>query len=101
MNAQDRPGEPPLVSDVPEDHSASGTLVLVDISRYTTFVAETELAHSQILIGELLAAVVESLGGHLQVSNFEGDAVFLCGDKTGPELTGLFEANHLAFPTRQ
>jgi len=100
MNAQDRPGEPPLVSDVPEDHSASGPLVLVDISRYTTFVAETELAHSQILIGELLDAVVESLGGHLQVSNFEGDAVFFFGDNTGPELMGWFDATYLAFHRR-
>ena len=83
-----------------EEGSSNGPLVLVDISRYTTFVAETELAHSQILIGELLDAVVESLGAHLEVSSVEGDAVFFFGDHTGPELMGWFEATYLAFHRR-
>lgn len=83
-----------------EERSASGPLVLVDISRYTTYVAETELAHSQILIGELLDAVVQSLGHHLQVSNLEGDAVFFFGDRTGSELIGWFEETYLAFHRR-
>jgi hypothetical protein len=44
------------------DAGVAGPLVLVDISGYTTYVAETELTHSQILVAELLDAVLESLG---------------------------------------
>ena len=50
----------------------AGPLVLVDISGYTTYVAETELTHSQILVAELLEAVPQSLGTHLEVSRLEG-----------------------------
>ena len=79
---------------------AAGTLVLVDISGYTTFVAETELTHSQILVAELLDAVLQSLGAHLEVSRLEGDAVFFVGGSTGPELMGWFDETYLAFHRR-
>ena len=74
--------------------------MLVDISGYTTYVAETELSHSQILVGELLDAVLQSLGDHLAVSSIEGDAVFFFGDKTGPSLMGWFDEAYLAFHRR-
>jgi hypothetical protein len=79
---------------------ATGPLVLVDISGYTTFVAETELTHSQILVAELLDAVLQSLGAHLEVSRLEGDAVFFVGGSTGPELMGWFDETYLAFHRR-
>ena len=85
---------------VPVDTGAAGPLVLVDISGYTTYVAETELTHSQILVAELLDAVLQSLGAHLEVSSFEGDAVFFVGDSTGPELMGWFDETYLAFHRR-
>ena len=88
-----------LATDVP-DTSAVGPLVLVDISGYTTFVAETELAHSQILVAELLDAVIESLGDHLEVSNLEGDAVFFVGASTTPELNDWIDTTYLAFHRR-
>src|SRR5207247_11115378 len=72
-------------------------LVLVDISGYTTFVAETELTHSQILVAELLDAFLQSLGAHLEVSRLEGDAVFFVGSSTGPELIAWLYATYLAF----
>src|SRR5438105_15762565 len=78
----------------------AGPLVLVDISGYTTFVAETERTHSQILVAELLDAVLQSLGAHLEVSRLEGDAVFFVGDKTGPELMDWFDQTYLAFHRR-
>jgi hypothetical protein len=82
------------------DEGIAGPLVLVDISGYTTFVAETELTHSQILVAELLDAVVQSLGAHLEVSRLEGDAVFFVGDSTGPELMDWFDETYLAFHRR-
>ena len=53
------------------DAGITGPLVLVDISGYTTYVAETELTHSQILVAELLDAVLQSLGTHLEVSGWK------------------------------
>ncbi|HEV2012461.1 MAG TPA: DUF2652 domain-containing protein [Candidatus Dormibacteraeota bacterium] len=85
---------------VPDNTGVSGPLVLVDISGYTTYVAETELSHSQVLIGELLDAVLQSLGDHLEVSSLEGDAVFFVGDSTGPKLMGWFDETYLAFHRR-
>src|SRR5437764_8644286 len=82
------------------DAGIAGPLVLVDISGYTTFVAETELMHSQILVAELLDAVLQSLGAHLEVSRLEGDAVFFVGGSTGPELMGWFDETYLAFHRR-
>ena len=82
------------------DAGIAGPLVLVDISGYTTYVAETELTHSQILVAELLDAVLQSLGAHLEVSRLEGDAVFFVGDKTGPELMDWFDQTYLAFHRR-
>ena len=85
---------------ISQDAGVAGPLVLVDISGYTTYVAETELTHSQILVAEVLDAVVQSLGAHLDVSSFEGDAVFFVGDSTGPELMGWFDETYLAFHRR-
>jgi Protein of unknown function (DUF2652) len=85
---------------VPVDTGVAGPLVLVDISGYTTYVAETELTHSQILVAELLDAVLQSLGAHLEVSSIEGDAVFFVGNATGPELLGWFDETYLAFHRR-
>jgi hypothetical protein len=82
------------------DAGTAGPLVLVDISGYTTYVAETELTHSQILVAELLDAVLQSLGTHLEVSRLEGDAVFFVGDSTGPELMDWFDETYLAFHRR-
>jgi uncharacterized protein DUF2652 len=84
----------------PVEAGVAGPLVLVDISGYTTFVAETELTHSQILVAELLDAVLQSLGAHLEVSRLEGDAVFFVGGSTGPELMGWFDETYLAFHRR-
>ena len=92
--------EPSLPIAIPVDTGVVGPLVLVDISGYTTYVAETELTHSQILVAELLDAVLQSLGAHLEVSSVEGDAVFFVGDSTGPELMGWFDETYLAFHRR-
>src|SRR5437879_1871712 len=91
---------PSLPKAVPEDTGVAGPLVLVDISGYTSYVAETELTHSQVLVGELLDAVLQSLGEHLEVSTLEGDAVFFVGESTGPEVMGWCDETYLAFHRR-
>ncbi|HKV31676.1 MAG TPA: DUF2652 domain-containing protein [Candidatus Dormibacteraeota bacterium] len=97
-----QPGAPGPVApkSIPEVSGVLGPLVLVDISGYTTYVAETELTHSQILVGELLDAVLQSLGAHLEVSSVEGDAVFFVGDSIGPELMAWLDETYIAFHRR-
>jgi hypothetical protein len=53
-----------------------GYLVIADISGYTSFMADTELAHSQEIMGNLLTLVLGSLTPTLQLMEIEGDAVF-------------------------
>jgi hypothetical protein len=62
-----------------------------DISGFTKFVAETEIAHSRHIIGELLEAVIEANCTGLQVSEIEGDAVLFYRDGTPPPLPELVE----------
>jgi len=54
-------------------------LVIADISGYTDFMVatRTELAHGQHIIGVLLEAILEEVEIPLEISKFEGDAVFL------------------------
>ena len=98
--SQNAPSAEPSLPTGPVDAGIAGPLVLVDISGYTTYVAETELTHSQILVAELLDAVLQSLGPHLEVSRLQGDAVFFVGEATGPELMGWFDETYLAFHRR-
>ena len=74
-----------------------GPLVLADISGYTTFVATTELEHSQIAIGALLESLITSLRGRLEACQVAGDAVFFVGDGLDPALLGWIEDTYVAF----
>jgi len=47
-----------------------------DIGGFTKFVTETEISHSRHIIGVLLELLVDSNEIGLEVSEFEGDAVF-------------------------
>ena len=66
--------------------TTEGPLVLADISGYTSFVAETELEHSAVLVRRLLNAIVASLKGRLEMAQLEGDAVFFVGEGVPVEL---------------
>jgi class 3 adenylate cyclase len=79
----------------------SGYLVLADISGFTSFVAETELEHADVVISHLLESIVEKLSSRLTISKLEGDAVFayieeskLLEDTT---LLELIDHTYLAF----
>ncbi len=58
-------------------------LLLADISGYTRFMVanQTELEHSQQIIGALLEAIIEEVEIPLSIAKFEGDAVFLYATK--------------------
>ena len=53
-----------------------GYLLLADISGYTSYVASTELAHSQEILSELLELIIERFKPLLTIAKIEGDAVF-------------------------
>ncbi len=53
-----------------------GYLVLADISGYTSYVAGTELEHSQAILADILHLVVSHLTPTLELAEIEGDAVF-------------------------
>lgn len=52
-----------------------GFLLLADVSGYTSFMAETELEHSQQVIGDVLNLTLRELTPTLEL--VEGDAVFV------------------------
>ena len=60
-------------------------LVIADISGYTRFIATNRdsLTHSQIIITQLMRAVLKELKVPLRVSKLEGDAVFFYLSKEG------------------
>ena len=82
----------------------TGSLVLTDISGYTTYLLGTELEHAQDVLSDLMNVVVSNLQPPLSVSKLEGDAVFsyaldgVCGAST---LLDTIERSYFAFRTRQ
>ena len=81
-----------------------GSLVLTDISGYTTYLLGTELEHAQDVLADLMGVVVTNLQPPLHVSKLEGDAVFsyaldgVCGAST---LLDTIERSYFAFRSRQ
>ena len=59
-----------------ESGTQHGYLVIADLSGYTSYVAKTELEHSQEILAELLEVLVTNLTTLLTLSKLEGDAVF-------------------------
>ncbi len=77
-----------------------GPLVLADISGYTTFMAATELEHSDVLVRRMLNTIVASLKGRLEMAQLEGDAVFFVGEGVPTELIQWLEGSYLSFHRR-
>lgn len=82
-------------------------LILADITGYTRFMVanQTALNHAQVVITELIAAIIKQVEIPLQVAKLEGDAVFLYAVKDedaepwddvrrqiGSKLLGFFDA---------
>lgn len=78
-----------------------GYLVLADISGFTPFVAESELDHSQAILGEILKIIISNLTPTLTIAEVEGDAVFGYAPHhrllRGETLLELIEATYVEF----
>jgi hypothetical protein len=78
-----------------------GYLVIADVSGYTSFMAETELAHSQEIMGNLLTLVLNSFTPTLQLVEVEGDAVFVYASQKklerGETLLEIIESAYVTF----
>ena len=80
-----------------------GSLVLTDISGYTSYLLGTELEHAQDVLSDLMGVVVSSLQPALTVSKLEGDAVFayaLEGACCASTLLDTMEQSYFAFRSR-
>ncbi len=82
-----------------------GHLLLADISGYTSYVATTELTHSQEILTELLECIIECVKPLMTISKIEGDAVFAYAPEAdiprGETLLELIESTYLAFRLRR
>ena len=78
-----------------------GYLLLADISGYTSFVAGTELEHSQDILSELLEVIITKIKPHLTIHKIEGDAVFAYSPESkvsrGETLFDMIETTYVAF----
>ena len=66
-----------------EDQEYNVIFFIADISGYTRFIVtnEKELVHSQIIIKDIMNAIMDEIDLPLEVFKLEGDAVFLYADK--------------------
>jgi uncharacterized protein YndB with AHSA1/START domain len=82
-----------------------GYLIIADISGYTSFVAQTELEHSQEILSELLELLVNRFQPLMTVSKLEGDAVFAYAPEDvfarSETLIDFIESMYVAFRDRQ
>ena len=82
-----------------------GHLLLADISGYTSYVATTELTHSQEILTELLECIIECVKSLMTISKIEGDAVFAYAPEAdiprGEILLELIESTYVAFRLRR
>ena len=82
-----------------------GYLIIADISGYTSFVAKTELEHSQEILSELLELMVKGFQAMMTISKLEGDAVFAYAPTEGfvrsEMLIDFIESMYVAFRDKQ
>ncbi len=82
-----------------------GYLIIADISGYTSFVAKTELEHSQEILSELLELLVSGFQPVMTISKLEGDAVFAYAPEAvfarSETLIDFLESIYVAFRDRQ
>ena len=82
-----------------------GYLIIADISGYTSFVAKTELEHSQEILTELLELLMARFQPLMTISKLEGDAVFAYTPESliprGETLIEFIESMYVAFRDKQ
>jgi len=84
---------------------AGGYLVLVDLSGFTSFVAEAELDHSKVILADIFKLILARFAPRLQIAEIEGDAVFAYASDTqfprGETLLEIIEATYFDFRDKQ
>jgi len=84
-----------------ERKTQMGYSVLADISGYTSFVAQTEIEHADVVISAMLENIIEKLSELVTFVKLEGDAVFayVPEEKVSSSSTmlELFENTYLIF----
>src|SRR5512133_1274581 len=82
-----------------------GTLILADISGYSSFVARSELEHAHDILSELLELILKHITTTFTLSKLEGDAIFAYAPEEkltrGETLLELIESTYAAFKDQQ
>lgn len=82
----------------------TGYFVIADLSGYTRFVTENDLAHAQGVLHDLITLIIDKLGAPLEFVELEGDAVFVYAREAAvsdaERLLDLMEACYAAFKMR-
>ena len=82
-----------------------GSLVIADISGYTSFLAGTELEHSHEILSDLLETICEKIETVLTLHKLEGDAVFAYIPESritrGETILELMESTYVTFRDKQ
>jgi hypothetical protein len=90
-----------LSKDDMESKIHTGYLTLADISGYTSFMAQTELEHSQAILSDFLHVVIDHLTPTFNLAEVEGDAVFVHAPEQrfsrGETLLELIETTYYGF----
>ncbi len=88
----------------PHDTTETGYFVIADISGYTGFLAQNELAHAQGILSEITELLIEKLSAPFRFVELEGDAVFVFAPGVAVEdserLVDIMEACYAAFRIR-
>ncbi len=79
---------------------AEGTLVLADISGYTSYMAGTEHEHSIEILRELIETIATSFDGRLRIDQLEGDAICATTERTGAEIVAWLEETFARYHQR-
>src|SRR5882724_11766608 len=67
-----------------------GLLFIPDISGFTRFVSETEIAHSKLIVQELLELLINANKINLEISEIEGDAILFYKFGNRPDLKEVY-----------
>ncbi|HEY2916377.1 MAG TPA: DUF2652 domain-containing protein [Candidatus Limnocylindrales bacterium] len=80
------------------------SLLIADISGYTSYLAGVELDHAQDILADLMATVVTSLRPTFRLAKLEGDAAFMAapaGNVDGSTLLDTIERCYFGFRRRR
>jgi Protein of unknown function (DUF2652)/Polyketide cyclase / dehydrase and lipid transport len=88
-----------------ESKIESGYIVLADISGFTSFMEETEIAHSVVILQGLIELIIRRFSSVLTIAEVEGDAVFAYVSESritrGELLLEIIEATYADYRDRQ